>query len=101
MAITNVADQRCPELLGKARETAAKFRTVLGLFSKCHQIYSSQHHLSDDDITSLGKKDPWCNVVVYDVPFLVCLESTIQEFFTFYRSNFPAAKITPTGGSCL
>ena len=26
--------------------------------------------------------------------FLVCQESTIQEFLTFYRSNFPAAKIT-------
>ena len=63
-------------------------------FQSATKYCSSQHHLSDDDITSLGKKNPRCNIVVYDVPFSVCLESTIQEFLTFYRSNFPAAKIT-------
>ena len=56
LAVTNVADQRCPALLEKARETATKFKSALTLFSKCHQGYSGQSHLSDDDITNLGKR---------------------------------------------
>ena len=98
LAITNTADQRCVELLGRAEETASKFKKALSLFEKCHRVYSSSAHLSDTDIHELGDYNI---IIILDTQnnnvctHLLFPESKIEEFLHYYRSTFPAASITP------
>ncbi len=54
LAITRVADERCGDLLDRARATASKFKQVLTLFADCHVVYSGQKYLSDSDLKDLG-----------------------------------------------
>ena len=54
LAITSVADKRCENLLDNARTTAEKFKKAFTLFARCHQVYSGQKYLTEDDLTDLG-----------------------------------------------
>ena len=55
LAITQVADGRCEELLSDAEATAKTFKEVLLKFSNCHRVYSSRVPLSEADLTELGE----------------------------------------------
>ena len=44
----------CEQLVGQAQTVATKFETLLKLFAKCHRVYNSGGHISDNEIQILG-----------------------------------------------
>ena len=52
--VVSVAQEKCPEMLPHAREVYLRFKTAIGLFGKCHNIYNGGV-TSDSDIDKLGK----------------------------------------------
>lgn len=52
--VPEVAQKHCPSLLNKARDIQTKFKQVLILFKRCHDICDG-NSVSDAQITQLGK----------------------------------------------
>lgn len=56
LSITTTAEERCEDMLPKARDVAQQFQKIFTLFSECHTVYSGRTNLTDQDLADLGKK---------------------------------------------
>ncbi len=53
-AVLSVASDNCPEMVPPAMAVYQRFKTILGLFGKCHNTYNGGV-ASDDSIDNLGR----------------------------------------------
>ena len=56
LSITTTAEERCEDMLPKARDVAQQLKKIFTLFSECHTVYSGRTYLTDEDLADLGKK---------------------------------------------
>lgn len=54
-SISQLAEQRCPELTPKAEHVCMTFKKVFALFGHCHSAYDSSKALTNIEIDALGK----------------------------------------------
>ena len=92
LSITTTADERCEALVESARAVSLKFTKAFLLFSKCHNVYSSRYHLSDDDLDDLGTIYHYFRRVTF---ICVLIEKRIKEFLLYIWHEFPETSITP------
>ena len=72
-----------------------RFLQVFLLYGKFHDIYNS-NIVDDTTIAQLGEAIITILFLTYlQFPCHLFLELTIQEFLSFYRSNFPSSTVTP------
>lgn len=53
--LPKVASDRCPQMEDAAQTVANKYGRALLLYSKCHNVFNGQGHLSQSNITTLRK----------------------------------------------
>ena len=81
-----------PCLESQAKIVKERFSTILQLFSKCHNGYTSSNSMDNTKINELVSDS--CNSV-YKYTINNSQERDIDNFMTFYRSMFPDATVLP------
>ena len=91
-----------PSLEDEASVIQEKYETLLTLFSQCHSKYNFSAAVEDAEIDVLGTTPTLSNYVsvmhefffffflthIYELFFTLSTEQDIEEFVTFFRSNF-------------
>ena len=52
--VVRVAQEKCPSLLSQAKEVYTRFKSVIGLFAKCHNAYNGGV-VDEKAVDTLGK----------------------------------------------
>ena len=94
--VVSVAQEKCPDMLCHVREVYLHFKTAIGLFGKCHNIYNGGV-LTVTLMSLVSQNGTSINVCEQVGISLVgfSTEKDIAAFMAFYRQTFPTATILP------